>query len=539
MVTTVGAAVAASLLMAQAASDEGGDAVGGAMVATPNAVATVHQTWEVEYAVSPDSTEGEQCLLLEAECQKTSPDCTLVSSDSRRQLQQTSAPQCTAYVNNDRPGNTDAWCNSNCLHTPPNCPPSHCKCGAWAMPPPSPPAATADCMADTATPPMNPSAADYIDALRDYTPGLRAFEVCASCNACVAPVQTPAPTPVPTPAPTMSSATLVRTLESTVANPDPSLGAAIPDLKASGFEVAGTTFRGAEVVFTLTQQGGVAEAELLLVGALEPEAMRSLIGGSMGFDPAQSTFGVTVQQAVFPPRPPPMAPPTPPSPPPPTPPPPPPHPPPSTEVVVIRMTAHGDVEDYTPNVTASLQAKFATAAGVDASLVTIAVEPGSVLTTATIAVPAAMQSYAVRNLIKTKLGTPEAASAALGITVSSAPNFVITSNTASAPIVDAEAMQNEKQSLREAARRHHRRHLSRRHGHWPRRHPGRTPLSQGPEGGADARAQRQGRCLHQESDRPPHRRAAGGQGGRLRLMDGRCARRRLGACRRCFLGLQG
>ena len=365
---------------------------------------------------------------------------------SRRQLQQTSAPQCTAYVNNDWPGNTDAWCDSNCLHTPPNCPPSHCKCGAWAMPPPSPPAATADCMADTATPPMNPSAADYIDALRDYTPGLRAFEVCASCNACVAPVQTPAPTPVPTPAPTMASATLVRTLESTVANPDPSLGAAIPDLKASGVEVAGTTFRGAEVVFTLTQQGGVAEAELLLVGALEQEAMRSLIGGSMGFDPAQSTFGVTVQQAVFPPRPPPMAPPTPPSPPPPTPPPPPPHPPPSTEVVVIRMTAHGDVEDYTPNVTASLQANFATAAGVDASLVTIAVEPGSVLITATIAVPAAMQSYAVRNLIKTKLGTPEAASAALGITVSSAPNFVITSNTASAPIVDAEAMQNEKQS---------------------------------------------------------------------------------------------
>jgi len=153
-----------------------------------------------------------------------------------------------------------------------------------------------------------------------------------------------------------------------------------------------------------------------------------------------------VQKAVFPPRPPPMAPPTPPSPPPPAPPPPPPHPPPSTEIVVIRIIASGNVDDYTPNVTASLQANFAAAAGVDASLVTIAVEPGSVLITATIAVPAAMQSYAVRNLLQSTLGTPEAATAALGITVYSAPNFVISSTTPVAPIADSEAMQNDKGS---------------------------------------------------------------------------------------------
>lgn len=33
---------------------------------------------------------------------------------------------CTAVVNS---GATDFWCESNCKHTPSNCPPSHCECG--------------------------------------------------------------------------------------------------------------------------------------------------------------------------------------------------------------------------------------------------------------------------------------------------------------------------------------------------------------------------------------------------------------------------
>jgi len=311
----------------------------------------------------------------------------------------------------------------------------------------------ADCMVDIAVPPKPNGMA----TVGKYIPGLRAFEVCASCNRCVdkqvqAPAQTPEPTaPEPT-APSFALATLVRTLESTIANPNPSLAAAIPDFKSSGVSVAGSIFRGAEIVFTLTQQGGVADAESLLMGALEPEAMRSLIGDSLKVTSKDvtdllvpATFDVTVQ-TIFPPRPPPTPPPTPPSPPPPSPPPPPPSPPPSTEVVVIRMTASGDVSDYTPNVTASLKANLAAAADLDASLVTITVEPGSVLITATIAVPAAMQSYALRNLIQTKLGTPEAATAALGITVFSAPTFVIASTTPVAGLSDSEAMQNEKPS---------------------------------------------------------------------------------------------
>ena len=76
----------------------------------------------------------------------------------------------------------------------------------------------------------------------------------------------------------------------------------------------------------------------------------------------------------------------------------------------------------------------------------IVVEPGSVLITATIAVPASMQSYGVRNLIKAKLGTAEAASAVLGIIVLSAPSFVIASTTPLAPLNEEEAMQNEAQS---------------------------------------------------------------------------------------------
>ena len=76
----------------------------------------------------------------------------------------------------------------------------------------------------------------------------------------------------------------------------------------------------------------------------------------------------------------------------------------------------------------------------------IVVEPGSVLITATIAVPSSMQSYGARNLIKAKLGTAEAASAVLGIIVLSAPSFVIASTTPLAPLNEEEAMQNEAQS---------------------------------------------------------------------------------------------
>ena len=129
--------------------------------------------------------------------------------------------------------------------------------------------------------------------------------------------------------------------------------------------------------------------------------------------------------------PPPLSPPLPPRPPPPPPrPPPPPSPPPPSpspppapisipSPVVLTMTARGSVSDYAD--TSALRGKFATAAGVDAALVTIAVEAGSVLITATIAVPTSTTAAAVQASLTASLGTAASASAALGITVESDP----------------------------------------------------------------------------------------------------------------------
>ena len=117
--------------------------------------------------------------------------------------------------------------------------------------------------------------------------------------------------------------------------------------------------------------------------------------------------------------------------PPPPPPPPPPLPPPppsqsapstvqpSTETVVLTLTASGSVSDYSD--TSSLQQAVATAAAVDKSLVTIRVAAASVIITATIAVPAATTATAVQASLSSTLGTAATASAALGIIVESDP----------------------------------------------------------------------------------------------------------------------
>ena len=105
------------------------------------------------------------------------------------------------------------------------------------------------------------------------------------------------------------------------------------------------------------------------------------------------------------------------------PPPPPPSPPPSTETVVLTMTASGSISDYSD--TSSLQQKVATAAGVDTSLVAISVAPGSVIITATIAVPAAATAAAVQTSLSSTLGTTADASAKLGITIEDVPKVAL------------------------------------------------------------------------------------------------------------------
>ena len=111
------------------------------------------------------------------------------------------------------------------------------------------------------------------------------------------------------------------------------------------------------------------------------------------------------------------------------PPPPPPSPPPSTETVVLTMTASGSISDYSD--TSSLQQKVATAAGVDTSLVAISVAPGSVIITATIAVPASATAATVQSSLYSTMGTAADASAVLGITVESDPTITTESTIAS------------------------------------------------------------------------------------------------------------
>ena len=93
--------------------------------------------------------------------------------------------------------------------------------------------------------------------------------------------------------------------------------------------------------------------------------------------------------------------------------------------VVLTLTASGDVGDYAD--TTAIAASIATSAGVDVTLVTIEVTPGSVVITATIATPPSTTPAAVQSTLGSALGTDAAtASAAIGIPVEAAPTLAIT-----------------------------------------------------------------------------------------------------------------
>ena len=110
---------------------------------------------------------------------------------------------------------------------------------------------------------------------------------------------------------------------------------------------------------------------------------------------------------------------------------PPPSPPPAKvkvveeATVVFTLTASGSVSDYSD--TSSLQSKYANAAGVDASRVTIVVTAASVIITITITLPAGKTAAAVKDKIISTLGTSAiAVSKSLEITVESAPTVTTT-----------------------------------------------------------------------------------------------------------------
>ena len=92
-----------------------------------------------------------------------------------------------------------------------------------------------------------------------------------------------------------------------------------------------------------------------------------------------------------------------------------------TETVVLMLTISGSVSDFLDDDKLGLQQNVANAAGVDESLVKISVAAASVLITATIVVPASTTVQKVQESLSSKLGTAEAASAFLGITVEEDP----------------------------------------------------------------------------------------------------------------------
>ena len=71
------------------------------------------------------------------------------------------------------------------------------------------------------------------------------------------------------------------------------------------------------------------------------------------------------------------------------------------------MTAEGSVGDFDDAKRDSLKSSIAAVAGVDASAVTVAITPGSVIITATIAVPASKTAAAVQSSLATRLGLEE------------------------------------------------------------------------------------------------------------------------------------
>ena len=96
----------------------------------------------------------------------------------------------------------------------------------------------------------------------------------------------------------------------------------------------------------------------------------------------------------------------------------------------------GSVGDYRD--TSSLQRRVAAVAGVAPSLVSIRVEEGSVIITATIGVPPSAVASAVRASLAARLGTAAAASAELSSTelvvvVVSAPTVAVAPSLASSP----------------------------------------------------------------------------------------------------------
>ena len=88
---------------------------------------------------------------------------------------------------------------------------------------------------------------------------------------------------------------------------------------------------------------------------------------------------------------------------------------------MLTLSISGSISDFSDNDKLELQQKVAEAAGVDKSLVAIRVAAASMRVTAIIAVPASMTADEVQTSLSSTLGTADAASTALGLTVEEVP----------------------------------------------------------------------------------------------------------------------
>ena len=92
----------------------------------------------------------------------------------------------------------------------------------------------------------------------------------------------------------------------------------------------------------------------------------------------------------------------------------------SPEASARRAVASGSVDDYDDTKRSAIASKLATAAGVDASDVTVVVTAASVQVSATIRTSTASGSASVANALSTRLADPSSATALLGVPVESA-----------------------------------------------------------------------------------------------------------------------
>jgi len=97
--------------------------------------------------------------------------------------------------------------------------------------------------------------------------------------------------------------------------------------------------------------------------------------------------------------------------------------------VQVRLTAAGDLTDYTSSMRRAIATAIADVAGVDASLVTVQILEGSVLVVATVVAADKSGATSIRDDLSEALDSASSASSLLAIDVTSAPMVALTTRT--------------------------------------------------------------------------------------------------------------